>query len=100
MSFDYYRTQAGRASDVPLITQPARGDYRDFLPTPLAEVIPEWPENHDRVWLVLSYHMSPDGRRDMASHVMRAWCAHRYSAVEEHQFAGPIEVFLYSKPKK
>jgi mannosyltransferase len=98
MTFEYYRSLAGRSIHDPEVLYPSSGErmsYREFLVAPLAEVLQDPPPPRKRVWLFLNgYHAS--GHRDMCSEALCAWHAQRYTLLSQHSFDG-IDLLLYGK---
>lgn len=94
MTFEYYRLLWGKAG--PEVLYPSSGEqitYRDFLVTPLAEVLQNPPPDRKRVWLFLNGHR-PGGHMDMASEVLCAWYGKRYKLLSKHSF-DEMDLLLY-----
>jgi len=94
MTFEYYRLLSGKTG--PEVIYPSSGkqiSYRDFLVTPLAEVLQNPLPQPKRVWLFLNEHR-PGGHMDMASEVLCAWYGKRYKLLSKHSF-DEIDVLLY-----
>ena len=100
MTFEYYRSLAGKSILDPEVLYPASGErmsYRDFLVTPLAEVLQDPPPPRKRVWLFLNEHR-PSGHMDMGSEVLCAWHAQRYTLLSQHSF-DEIDLLLYERKR-
>ena len=98
MTFEYYRSLASRSIHEPEVLYPSSGErmsYRDFLSTPLAEVLQDPPPPRKRVWLFLNEHRAP-GHMDLGSEVLCAWHAQRYTLLSQHSVDG-IDLLLYGK---
>ncbi|MFZ3213482.1 MAG: glycosyltransferase family 39 protein [Terriglobales bacterium] len=98
MTFEYYRSLAGKSIQDPEVLHPSSGErmsYRDFLVTPLAEVFQNPPPPRKRVWLFLNEHRA-SGHMDMASEVLCAWHARRYKLLSQHSVDG-IDLLLYGQ---
>lgn len=98
MTFEYYRSLAGKSIHDPEVLYPSSGErmtYRDFLVTPLAEVLQDPLPRRKRVWLFLNQHRT-SGHMDMASEVLCAWHAQRYQLLSQHSVDG-IDLLLYGK---
>ena len=100
MTFEYYRLLAGRPANDPVVIYPssgARATYRDFLVSPLAEVLQNPLPQPKRVWLFLNGHRA--GRRmDMGSEVMCAWYGARYRLLSKHTVDG-LDLLLYDRER-
>ncbi|MGC2324938.1 MAG: glycosyltransferase family 39 protein [Terriglobales bacterium] len=97
-SFEYYRLLAGRPANDPLVIYPAsdgRVTYRDFLVSPLGEVLQNPLPEPKRVWLFLNNHRA-GGRMDMGSEVMCAYYARRYRLLSKHTVDG-LDLLLYER---
>ena len=100
LPFEFYRTR-GANDTGPMVISPAHAassdalDYRDFEPEPLAVTFQSLPENHSRVWLILSPY-NPNAERERATLFLMNWCDKRYRLIEERRFEG-IDVLLYAK---
>ena len=100
MPFEYYRTLSGHATGAPEVLYPSSGEhitYRDFLVTPLAEVLQDPPPDRKRVWLFLNEHR-PGGRFDMGSEVLCAWYGRRYRLVEKRSI-DEMDILLYDSSR-
>jgi mannosyltransferase len=100
MTFEYYRSLAGRGIRDPEVLYPSSGEqitYRDFLSTPLAEVLQDPPPERKRVWLFLNNHRA-GGRMDMGSEVMCAWYGTRYRLLSKHTVDG-LDLLLYDRER-
>jgi len=98
MTFEYYRSLAGKSTHDPEVLYPSSGEqmsYRDFLVTPLAEVLKNPPPRRKRVWLFLNQHRGA-GPMDMGSEVLCAWHAQRYKLLSQHSVDG-IDLWLYGQ---
>ena len=98
MTFEYYRLLAGRPANDPMVVYPASGahiTYRDFLVSPLAEVLQTPLAQPKRVWLFLNNHRAGE-RMDMGSEVMCAWYAKRYKLLSEHT-VDRLDLLLYER---
>ena len=96
MTFDYYRSLAGKPTTEPEVIYPSSGNritYRDFLVSPLAEVLDDSRPQPRRVWLFLNQHR-PGGRMDKGSEFVCAWYGKHYTLVSKHSIDG-IDVLLY-----
>lgn len=100
MTFEYYRSLAGKGIRDPEVLYPSSGEqitYRDFLSTPLAEVLQDPPPQRKRVWLFLNNHRA-GGRMDMGSEVMCAWYGARYRLLSKHT-VDRIDLLLYDRER-
>jgi len=98
MTFEYYRSLAGKNIHDPEVLYPSSGEritYRDFLVTPLAEVLQDPPPRRKRVWLFLNQHRT-SGHMDMGSEVLCAWHAQRYKLLSQHSVDG-FDLLLYGQ---
>lgn len=98
MTFEYYRSLAGKSIHDPEVLYPSSGErmtYRDFLVTPLAEVLQHPPPRRKRVWLFLNQHRVA-GHMDMGSEVLCAWHAQRYKLLSQHSVDG-FDLLLYGQ---
>jgi len=96
MTFDYYRSLAGKPTTEPEVIYPSSGNritYRDFLVSPLAEVLQDSLPQPRRVWLFLNQHR-PGGRMDMGSEFVCAWYGTHYTLTKEQSIDG-IDILLY-----
>lgn len=100
MTFEYYRSLSGKPSNDPQVIYPSSGKqmtYRDFLVTPLAEVLPNLPPQPKRVWLFLNGHRRA-GHMDMGSEVLCAWYGAHHRLLGKHS-VDQIELLLYSSDR-
>jgi len=94
MTFEYYRLLSRKTG--PDVIYPSSGkqiSYRDFLVTPLAEVLQNPLPQPKRVWLFLNEHR-PGGHMDMASEALCAWYGKRYKLLSKHSI-DEIDILLY-----
>ena len=97
MSFEYYRLLSGTASKHPEVIYPTSGErmtYRDFLTTPLGEVLQSSLPQPKRVWVFLNDHR-PRGHMDMGSEVVCAWYGKRYRLLSKTSI-DELDVLLYA----
>lgn len=97
-TFEYYRLLAGKPANDPLVIYPSSGEgftYRDFLVSPLGEVLQNPLPEPKRVWLFLNNHRA-GGRMDMGSEVMCAHYARRYRLRSKHTVDG-LDLLLYDR---
>jgi hypothetical protein len=71
--------------------------YRDFLVTPLAEVLQAPLLQPKRVWLFLNEHRGK-GHMDQGSEVMCAWYGSRYRLVSKYS-VDEIDLLLYESKR-
>jgi mannosyltransferase len=99
--FEYYRWLFHGDWQEPAVAYPSHvhgSDYRDFIPQPLAEVVPDLPVGQRRVWLFLNQYQTPSGP-DMGSQIMRAWLRNHYREIDDRIFEG-LELVLYAAPER
>ena len=98
MTFEYYRLLSGKTG--PEVIYPSSGEkmtYRDFLVTPLAEVLQTPLPQPKRLWLFLNNHRA-GGHMDMGSEVLCAWYGTRYRLLSKRSVDG-IDLLLYERER-
>ena len=97
--FEYYLGNLAKPADFPRLLELASGPYHPGgggrLPEPDAELLKGLPNEHTRVWLVLSYIGEPHIGRDVQRDLILSSLGREYTISRKREFPG-IQVLLYA----
>jgi mannosyltransferase len=90
-SFEYYLGRSGAPNDFLRLMELA-SEQSD----PDLELLEHLPDQHTRVWLVLSHDQNPRLGRDVQSRLIQSSLERKYTVIQEQGFKG-VRVLLYQK---
>jgi len=99
-SFGYYLGRSGAPHDFLRLMELASEPYAlgggGLQPDPDLELLERLPDEHPRLWLVLSHDQTRHLGRDVQSRLIQSSLERKYTVTQEQEFKG-VRVLLYQK---